>query len=174
MHQQPSLEAGVPRHTAMQSKDLEQKAMARAVVDEVRDAIEQTEGIGRRVRHLMGGGEPDQEEPPEIDMAWEVAAATRALGAFSSRWTIEILAALYVAGPQRFNQLKHLLEGISSRTLSDKLRWLVEEGHVERRVADGPPVEVRYQLSEVGLRCGRLLSPFVAYLKLQQDLVVAS
>ena len=154
----------------MQDDTLGIKTMEGGLLNEVRSAIATTEGIGRRVRQLMGGGE--QPDAP-ADMSWEVAAAVRALGAFSSRWTIEILAALYVAGPQRFNQLKHLLEGISSRTLSDKLRWLVGEGHVERVVKDGPPVQVRYQLSEVGLRCGRLLSPFVAYLKLHHGLVTS-
>ena len=64
------------------------------------------------------------------DTAWEVKAAVEALHVFASRWTIEILSTLYIAGPRRFNQMKNLLEGISSRTLSDKLRFLVDEGLV--------------------------------------------
>ena len=90
-----------------------------------------------------------------------------ALHVFGSRWTIEILSTLYIAGPRRFNQLKTLLAGISSRTLSDKLRFLVEEGLVIHQVDDGPPVRVDYILSEHGITCGRLLSPLVAHLKIR-------
>ena len=60
----------------------------------------------------------------------------------------------------------NLLSGISSRTLSDKLRFLVEENLVIRQVDDGPPVRVDYILSEHGVTCGRLLSPLVAHLKI--------
>ena len=90
-----------------------------------------------------------------------------ALHVFGSRWTIEILAALYITGGKRFNQLKHLLEGISSRTLSDKLRFLADENLVARTVEDGPPIKVEYNLTDHGKVCGRLLSPLVAHLKMQ-------
>ena len=102
---------------------------------------------------------------------WEVEAAVEALHVFGSRWTIEILSTLYIAGPRRFNQLKTLLSGISSRTLSDKLRFLVNEGLVIRQVDDGPPVRVDYILSEHGITCGRLLSPLVAHLKIRSGSV---
>ena len=98
---------------------------------------------------------------------WEVEAAVEALHVFGSRWTIEILSTLYITGPRRFNQLKVLLAGISSRTLSDKLRFLVEEELVIRQVNEGPPVRVNYILSEHGITCGRLLSPLVAHLKIR-------
>ena len=101
------------------------------------------------------------------DTDWEVEAAVEALHVFGSRWTIEILSTLYIAGARRFNQLKHLLSGISSRTLSDKLRFLADEGLIERQVDNGPPVRVDYTLSEHGMKCGRLLSPLVAHLKIK-------
>jgi DNA-binding HxlR family transcriptional regulator len=102
---------------------------------------------------------------------WEVKAAVEALQIFGSRWTTEILATLYIAGPRRFNQLKTLLTGISSRTLSDKLRYLVEEGMMIRQVDEGPPVKVLYMLSPHGNLCGRLLSPLVAHLKIHHGSV---
>lgn len=97
---------------------------------------------------------------------WEVEAAVEALHVFASRWTIEILATLYITGPRRFNEMKKMLTGISSRTLSDKLRFLTEEGLVMRVVSDGPPIKVSYELSAHGRTCGRLLSPLVAHLKI--------
>tara|TARA_B100002052_G_scaffold137906_1_gene126371 strand:- start:463 stop:921 length:459 start_codon:yes stop_codon:yes gene_type:complete len=108
------------------------------------------------------------------DVAWEVQAGVEALEVFGSRWTIEILAALYVAGERRFNELRHLLNGISSRTLSDKLRSCTESGLVERRVVDGPPVRVSYRLTEHGMVCGRLLGPLVAYMKIRNGAVEAN
>ena len=105
------------------------------------------------------------------DISWEVEAAVEALDIFASRWSIEILAALYIAGERRFNELRRLLEGISSRTLSDKLTILRETGMVARIVVDGPPVKVTYNLTEHGKRAGRLLSPLVAYMKISNGSV---
>ena len=107
------------------------------------------------------------------DEAWEVAAAVKALRVFASRWTIEILSALYITGPKRFNEMKGLLTGISSRTLSDKLTLLAKEGLVIRKVTEGPPIRVTYILSDHGMLCGRLLSPLVAHLKLHYGAVKA-
>ncbi|HJM67177.1 MAG TPA: helix-turn-helix domain-containing protein [Candidatus Thalassarchaeaceae archaeon] len=106
------------------------------------------------------------------DTAWEVQAGVEALEVFGSRWTIEILAALYVAGERRFNELRHLLNRISSRTLSDKLKACTESGLVERRVVDGPPVRVSYRLTEHGKVCGRLLGPLVAYMKIRNGAII--
>ena len=106
------------------------------------------------------------------DESWEVDAAVEALNVFSSRWSVEILTALYIAGPKRFNKLKGLLSGISSRTLSDKLKFLTEEGFVDRQVDDGPPIKVEYALSSHGRTCGRLLSPLVAHLKLENGSLI--
>ena len=107
------------------------------------------------------------------DEAWEVAAAVKSLRVFASRWTIEILSALYITGPKRFNEMKGLLTGISSRTLSDKLTLLAKEGLVIRNVTEGPPIRVTYILSDHGMLCGRLLSPLVAHLKLHYGAVKA-
>ena len=132
------------------------------VLSDVEKHIEDTISNGTNIRNILAkhstGG--------SLNTDWEVEAAVEALHVFGSRWTIEILSTLYIAGPRRFNQLKNLLAGISSRTLSDKLRFLVEEGLVIRQVDDGPPVRVQYILSDHGTTCGRLLSPLVAHLKI--------
>jgi len=105
------------------------------------------------------------------NIAWEVQAGVEALGVFGSRWTIEILAALYIAGERRFNELRHLLNGISSRTLSDKLRTCKEVGLIDRIVIEGPPIRVSYKLTEHGAHCGKLLSPLVAYMKIRNGAI---
>ena len=108
----------------------------------------------------------------EIDIDWEVDAAVEAFSILSSRWTIEILATLYIIGESRFNQLRTLLRGISSRTLSDKLTKCTENGLVERLVEDGPPIRVKYRLTNHGRNAGKLLSPLVAYMKIKHGRVV--
>ncbi len=133
---------------------------------EIESCIVTTAGMGARIRQILGeyhGG--------DHDVGWEVKAAVEALVVFTSRWTIEILATLYIAGDRRFNELRHLLVGISSRTLSDKLRKCTENGLIDRIVTDGPPIRVTYRLTEHGERAGRLLGSLVAYMKLQKGSV---
>ncbi len=130
---------------------------------EIESSIVTTEGMGARVRQIFGeyhGG--------DHNLAWEVEASVEALDVFTSRWTIEILATLYIAGERRFNELRKLLTGISSRTLSDKLKACTENGLLDRIVVDGPPVRVTYRLTDHGLRAGRLLGPLVAYMKIKR------
>ena len=95
----------------------------------IENAISATEEIGSNVRELFrkNSNEVLFSTGDKIhDISWEVEAAVEALDVFASRWTIEILATLYIAGERRFNELRRLLVGISSRTLSDKLKLLIE------------------------------------------------
>jgi DNA-binding HxlR family transcriptional regulator len=133
----------------------------------VQNHIDKTIKSGSNIRDILG----NHSNSGPWDTTWEVQAAVEALHVFGSRWTIEILSTLYIAGPRRFNEMKGMLTGISSRTLSDKLRFLVEEGLVIREVEDGPPIRVSYILSEHGRTCGRLLSPLVAHLKIKNNSV---
>ena len=135
----------------------------------IREAISEVEDSGAMVRRLFGEYNDD-----DFDVGWEVDAAVDAFSIFSSKWTIEILATLYIAGDRRFNEMRKLLHGISSRTLSDKLTTCVQNGLEDRVVEDGPPIRVIYRLTEHGREAGRLLSPLVAYMKLYQGKVVES
>jgi len=138
-----------------------------AALNEIESRVEDTVANGKQIRDVLAANS----KGGPYNTEWEVEAAVEALHVFGSRWTIEILSTLYIAGPRRFNQLKTLLSGISSRTLSDKLRFLVQEELVIRQVDDGPPVRVDYILSEHGITCGRLLSPLVAHLKIRNGSV---
>tara|TARA_B100000686_G_scaffold280360_1_gene301455 strand:+ start:259 stop:702 length:444 start_codon:yes stop_codon:yes gene_type:complete len=142
-----------------------------AVSDEdfkkVEAAINDVREEGKTIRSVFEGYYDE-----EIDINWEVDAAVDAFSIFSSRWTIEILATLYIAGDRRFNEMRKLLRGISSRTLSDKLTKCTETGLVERIVEDGPPIRVTYRLTDHGRDAGRLLGPLVAYMKIKQGRVI--
>ena len=133
----------------------------------IKQAREEVEDNGAMIRRIFGEYNDD-----EFDVSWEVDSAVDAFSIFSSRWAIEILATLYIAGDRRFNEMRRLLRGISSRTLSDKLTTCVQNGLVSRIVEDGPPIRVIYRLTEHGREAGRLLSPLVAYMKIHQSRVV--
>lgn len=133
----------------------------------VNEAIDAVKEDGKSIRSIF---ESYYEEKVDID--WEVDAAVDAFSIFSSRWTVEILATLYIAGDRRFNELRKLLRGISSRTLSDKLTKCVETGLVDRVVETTSPVKVTYQLTDHGRDAGRLLGPLVAYMKIYQGRVI--
>ena len=133
---------------------------------EIESSIVTTEGMGARIRQILGGYHGGNH-----DINWEVKASVEALDVFTSRWTIEILATLYIAGERRFNELRKLLKGISSRTLSDKLRKCTENGLIDRIVVEGPPIRVTYRLTDHGQRAGRLLGSLVAYMKLHKESV---
>ena len=65
------------------------------------------------------------------------------------RWTGLLLDAR-LQGPRRFCELTSLVEGLSDRVLSDRLRELETEGVVQRVVYPQIPVRVEYQLTEKG------------------------
>ena len=92
----------------------------------VQQGIDQTISEGTQIRKRLA----KFSNKGVYNAAWEVEAAVEALHVFGSRWTIEILSTLYITGPRRFNEMKNMLTGISSRTLSDKLRFLTDEGLV--------------------------------------------
>ncbi len=117
----------------------------------VQKSIVEVQRSGRSIRKIFAAYYDE-----DVDIGWE---------------TIEILAALYIAGDRRFNELRTLLRGISSRTLSDKLTTCQGHGLVERVVEEGPPIRVTYRLTTHGRTCGRLLGPLVAYMKTHKELI---
>jgi DNA-binding HxlR family transcriptional regulator len=72
-----------------------------------------------------------------------------AVAVLGKRWTGLLLDAL-MSGPRRFCELTALVEGLSDRVLSDRLRELETEGIVKRVVYPQIPVRVEYQLTEKG------------------------
>jgi len=72
-----------------------------------------------------------------------------AIQVLGKRWTGLLLNAL-MQGPRRFCELTALVEGLSDRVLSDRLRELETEGVVKRVVYPQIPVRVEYQLTEKG------------------------
>jgi len=75
-----------------------------------------------------------------------VAASAEIIGA---KWTALLVHDLS-EGPRRFTQLEHSCNGISPRTLSERLRALEQEQIVVRRSYAESPPRVEYELTEKG------------------------
>ena len=81
------------------------------------------------------------------------------------KWSLEILMATYSMKSLGFGDLRHLLNGISSRILSKKLKELEELGLLERSVIGSRPPKVRYALSVRGEVLAKLGEPVILYLR---------
>ncbi|KJL47010.1 putative HTH-type transcriptional regulator YybR [Microbacterium hydrocarbonoxydans] len=77
-----------------------------------------------------------------------------------SRWTTPILWQLNAHGRQRFTDLRDLVEGITAKVLTQRLRQLERDGLVERTSHPEIPPRVEYEITELG----RSLAPVFAAL----------
>jgi len=90
------------------------------------------------------------------------AALTRAFGFLGKRWSGVLLATLS-AGPMGFAELKRAVAGISDSMLSERLAELGQAGLLEREVEPGPPVAVRYRLTDAGAGLAPALQALTAW-----------
>lgn len=80
------------------------------------------------------------------DITCPVARTARIV---SGKWTLLIIRDL-TTGTKRFSELERSLEGISPKTLSERLTALEREGIVTRRTYAEVPPKVEYTLTEKG------------------------
>lgn len=76
-------------------------------------------------------------------------ALTRVFTLLGKRWSGLVVAVLSYQ-PAYFSELRRAIPGISERMLSDRLTELAEAKLVLRQVDEGPPLRVRYELTEAG------------------------
>ncbi|RXF74147.1 winged helix-turn-helix transcriptional regulator [Hansschlegelia zhihuaiae] len=81
----------------------------------------------------------------------------RTLRLLSGEWTVHLLWALSSNGPTRHGELRRLVEGISSKVLTQKLRALEASGIVFRSYEATVPPKVTYGLTEQGQKVDRVL-----------------
>lgn len=78
-----------------------------------------------------------------------VCPVARTAHIVSGKWTLLIIRDL-TTGTKRFSELERSLEGISPKTLSERLTALEREGIVTRRTYAEVPPKVEYTLTEKG------------------------
>ncbi len=83
------------------------------------------------------------------DQAGACEAMTQVFSLLGKRWSGLIIATL-LEGPARFSRIVRLVPGVSERMLSERLTELTRAGLVDREVEEGPPVNVRYRLTDRG------------------------
>src|SRR3979409_2106536 len=76
-------------------------------------------------------------------------AVSSSLGRVGYKWTV-LVVVLLGDGPQRFNEIKRMVGGISQRMLTFTLRGLERDGLVTRTVFPTTPQRVDYELTELG------------------------
>lgn len=72
------------------------------------------------------------------------------------RWRMLIISFL-IEKPMRFNELRRAIPNISQRMLTLELRFLEEEGFINREVFAEVPVKVEYSLTEDGKKLNGLV-----------------
>ncbi|UVE52208.1 helix-turn-helix transcriptional regulator (plasmid) [Haloferax larsenii] len=95
---------------------------------------------------------PDEDSDENLrevrELTPNACPGVQSLDQFGTKWRLRILYNLF-DGSHRFNELKRA-SGASSYTLSRVLESLEDDGIVDRRVEEGPPVETHYSLTEKG------------------------
>jgi DNA-binding HxlR family transcriptional regulator len=78
-----------------------------------------------------------------------ICPVARTAEIIGGKWTLLIIRDL-VSGVKRFHQLERSLQGISPKTLSERLRTLEEDGIIMRQTFAEVPPRVEYSLTEKG------------------------
>lgn len=79
----------------------------------------------------------------------------------SKKWTLMIIKTLMDHETLRYKELAAKLNGISPKTLSDRLKELEKEGIIQRHSYPEIPPRVEYSLTEKGIELGQSLRAIV-------------
>jgi DNA-binding HxlR family transcriptional regulator len=85
----------------------------------------------------------------------DTCSVAKTIKVIGSKWTLLILHNL-TDGTKRFGQLQRSLEGISPKTLSQRLQELEREKIIRKKVFAEVPLHVEYSLTEKGKSVGRI------------------
>ena len=98
--------------------------------------------VHKKLKKIFGHLDP--KNPPEICPIRDI------LSPVTDKWSILIV--LYLGGYNtlRFNQLKTMLYGVSSKSLTERLKHLEKDGYILRTMFSEVPIRVEYQLTEFG------------------------
>lgn len=147
--------AAVAAHTA--PKEIGScPVMSPGVERELKACVSASRGLSKGVMEFLS------DYSDEAQARW-LKSAVEAVRPVFQPWTMELLFALALLGDTRFSQMQRLLD-ISSRTLSDKLQALRDQGLVERLVYDEQPVRIEYRLTKEGRVAAALATPLFGHL----------
>ncbi|MGC1071567.1 winged helix-turn-helix transcriptional regulator [Pantoea agglomerans] len=90
----------------------------------------------------------------------------------TSRWSVLILLALQDQ-TLRFSVLRRTVGGVSERMLAQNLRYLEEDGFVQRIAYDVVPPHVEYRLTPLGREVGEQVVGLADWLELNLSRILA-
>ena len=91
----------------------------------------------------------------------EECPLNRCLGIIGGAWAPAIIWYLS-QHPRRFSELKDDIQGVSAKMLTARLKKLVADGVVDRKVMPTSPPTVEYSLSELGQELKPAIEAIVA------------
>jgi DNA-binding HxlR family transcriptional regulator len=115
------------------------------------------EGIEQTLQQIFGAQKLGLEEVRET-----IKGLEESFDLLSQKWNLQILYILFLRETTGFGELKKILRA-NSRTLSDKLKMLNQNGYIRRSVNEGPPLRVGYSLTARGRNTVLLALPFLYY-----------
>ncbi|MFP4656481.1 MAG: winged helix-turn-helix transcriptional regulator [Candidatus Woesearchaeota archaeon] len=83
------------------------------------------------------------------------------INTIAKKWALLIIATLGNHKALRFNALMEKLGDISPKTQSDRLKELVEEGLIEKKVVTTTPLKIEYSLTSDGVEVRDAMKPLL-------------
>jgi DNA-binding HxlR family transcriptional regulator len=80
---------------------------------------------------------------------------TTILELMSKKWALFIIRSLMGNGKLRYSELMHELDGVSPKTLTERLREMEREGIIKREMFPEIPPKVEYSLTRKGRELGK-------------------
>jgi DNA-binding HxlR family transcriptional regulator len=115
------------------------------------------EGIEQTLQQIFGAQKLGLEELRET-----IKGLEESFDLLSQKCNLQILYILFLRETTGFGELTKILRA-NSRTLSDKLKMLNQNGYIRRSVNEGPPLRVGYSLTTRGRNTVLLALPFLYY-----------
>jgi len=97
--------------------------------------------------------------PPPVNVLDQNCPSRFVLDRLARKWTVLVVYAL-IDGPRRHGELRHMIQGISQKMLTQTLRSMEHDGLIKRDVIDRVPPHVEYTLTPLGMT---LTEPFAAF-----------
>ena len=96
-------------------------------------------------------------------MRQERLGLRKSLEFIRKKWVLDIIYYVHLKDRPYYSDIMNNLPEINTRSLTDRLIELEENGILRRNVQTGRPIRVSYELTEFGLGIYTLLIPLLAY-----------
>ncbi|MGQ0535359.1 MAG: winged helix-turn-helix transcriptional regulator [Methanobacteriota archaeon] len=106
------------------------------------------------------------------DIAEEARVNSEVIRSVSTKWSVDIIFLLHALEALGFEEIKRFLPGISSRTLSQRLKDIEGQGYAARKILSTRPPRVKYSLTEKGYALARIAAPMFLFIRYKEGLLV--